>query len=336
MRRRTAFRPLVSDRLEERIVLSPGTTGRQAIVGTLAVAPKGGRLKVGTLGDSFTDEYRFYKDGRSTARNWVEILAATRRVDFGPLSRASRGEPRNQGFANNWARSDATSDDMVRNQLPGLATQVREGRVDTAWIFIGGNDYLAYLRGLQADPLALINSPGTVIAGLQQVESRLDDNLTTAVRTVLSADAEAEVVLVTLPDVRRIPAVSSVAGLPGVGPLLDAVSGSIGRINARVQALAASEPGRAAVADLNASFLDLERQASPTGKVRVGKAIIDVRTTGNEYRHLFLGDGVHIGTVAQGYLANLFVQAVDSSFGARVKPLKPAEIIRVARMPRLA
>ena len=33
---------------------------------------------VGVMGDSYSDEYQFYPPDRSTARNWVEILAATR------------------------------------------------------------------------------------------------------------------------------------------------------------------------------------------------------------------------------------------------------------------
>ena len=64
---------------------------------------------IGVLGDSYSDEYQFYPPDRSTARNWVEILAATRGLDFGRFDDESRGEPRNRGFAYNWARSDATT-----------------------------------------------------------------------------------------------------------------------------------------------------------------------------------------------------------------------------------
>ena len=68
---------------------------------------------------------------RSRAANWVELLAATRPVSFGAFSRAGQGEPRNGGFAFNWARSDAPSDEMVRYQLPGLVgTYGRQYYVD--------------------------------------------------------------------------------------------------------------------------------------------------------------------------------------------------------------
>src|SRR3954466_10179274 len=97
--------------------------GAQAF--TRAESPGG----IGVLGDSYSDEYQFYPPDRTTARNWVEILSELRGLDFGPFSTTSRGEPRNQGFAYNWARSDATTDDMIAGgQLAGLSSQVAEGK----------------------------------------------------------------------------------------------------------------------------------------------------------------------------------------------------------------
>src|SRR5947209_4962250 len=83
---------------------------------------------IGVLGDSYSDEYQFYPPDRPTARNWVEILARARGLNFGKFSTASRGEPRNQGFAFNWSRSDAETEDMIRTgQHTGLALQVARG-----------------------------------------------------------------------------------------------------------------------------------------------------------------------------------------------------------------
>src|SRR3954468_6540448 len=96
--------------------------------GTLSTARAGSPGGIGVLGDSYSDEYQFYPPDRSTARNWVEILAATRRLDFGAFSADRRGEPRNQGYAYNWARSDATTDDLIAaGQHTGLAAQVAGG-----------------------------------------------------------------------------------------------------------------------------------------------------------------------------------------------------------------
>src|SRR5215831_19716891 len=114
------------------LLLAPPATAR---AGTL-----GG---IGVLGDSYSDEYQFYPPHRSTARNWVEILATTRGLNFGRFSTASRGEPRNQGYEYNWARSDATTDDLIATgQHTGLAAQVARGEVSVVVIFIGGNDFI--------------------------------------------------------------------------------------------------------------------------------------------------------------------------------------------------
>ena len=37
---------------------------------------------IGVIGDSISDEYRFYAPDRATARNWVEILASSRGLYF--------------------------------------------------------------------------------------------------------------------------------------------------------------------------------------------------------------------------------------------------------------
>ena len=85
---------------------------------------------IGVLGDSYTDEYEFYPPDRPTGRNWVEILARDPPAELRPALHARRGEPRNQGFAFNWARRDAATEDMIRTgQLTGLAAQVSRGEV---------------------------------------------------------------------------------------------------------------------------------------------------------------------------------------------------------------
>lgn len=326
MPRPHAFRPSLSDRLEERVVLSRATA---ALVHVDGAPARSGALKFGAMGDSITDEYRFDAYGRSGAKNWVEILAATRNTKFGPFSRASLGEPRLAGYAANWARDGATSDDMVRQQLPGLANQVRRGQVNAAWIFIGANDYFNYAKGVS--PL----SPPTAseaASALAKIETRLDDNLTTAVRTLMAANPSTRLVIGTLPDLRQLPAVATLAQIPAISPLFEAAAASISQFNARVRALAAEDPTHIAVADLDAMFKSAAQAAGATGKLNVGGQAIDVRTPGDAPTHLFLSDGVHLGTVGQGLIANLFLQTVDNAFNVKIRLLKPAEILRQAKI----
>ena len=63
---------------------STGRLNRARSHSSLAVGSD--RRAIGILGDSISDEYRFYAPDRVTARNWVEILAATRGVFFGDPS----------------------------------------------------------------------------------------------------------------------------------------------------------------------------------------------------------------------------------------------------------
>src|ERR1041384_994190 len=74
---------------------------------------------VAVLGDSVADEYRFAKiiepgGNRTHARNFVETLSRFRQLNFGPFTTdTSRGEPRNEGFAYDWAKEGARSNDLL-------------------------------------------------------------------------------------------------------------------------------------------------------------------------------------------------------------------------------
>ena len=149
---------------------------------------------IGILGDSYSDEYQFYAPHRSAARNWVEILATARGLDFGELCDEPRDEPRNQGFAYNWARSAATTDDMIASgQHTGLAGQVASGQVRLAVIFIGGNDFIQALHS---------SSPAEHLRGCGE---RAAANVGRALETLLAASPAAKVLLITVPDLADLP-----------------------------------------------------------------------------------------------------------------------------------
>jgi len=268
---------------------------------------------VGALGDSYTDEYRFYAPDRSTAQNYIEQLADARRLDFGRFTDQPRGVPRNAGFAYNWAQSaDTTTDMLAGGQLAGLAAQVAAGKVDLAFVFIGGNDF----RGVftSSDPVATL---GTVVP--QAVT-----NVFTAVGTLLAASPEVNVVVATLPKVSVLPEVrGAIAGgfLPQA--LADAVDFAIDAFNQQLRGLADGSP-RVALADVDALVTDILAPAS----FSVGGVTIDRDVPGNDAHNLWLADGLHAGTVGQGLLANLFVNAANEEFDAHIRPLSDREILR--------
>jgi hypothetical protein len=179
-------------------------------LGLLFLGSAAHALGIGAIGDSPTDEYL----GGTTltifetnlpARNWVQILAETRGLDFGAFEADGnlRGEPRNEGYAFNYARSSATALEPGRTpfikagvaQATLLATHIAAGDVEVVYYGLGVNDFQireeagGAMSGpdfdqFQADLLAEIFSaisvleaagPVDVIVGLIPVHRRSGD-----------------------------------------------------------------------------------------------------------------------------------------------------------------
>jgi phospholipase/lecithinase/hemolysin len=269
---------------------------------------------IGVLGDSYCDEYEFYPPDRATARNWVEILAATRGLDFGRFDPRGRGEPRNQGYEYNWARSDATTDDLIHTgQHTGLAAQVTRGEVGLVLVFIGGNDFINAMKS--SDPAA----------ALDDVLPRALANYRVAVRTVLEASPDVRLVVATLPDIANLP---EFAGPIREGripkAIAEAYTRAIGRYNAQIRSYATTER-RVALLDL-----DLTTRAanllSPDHIDILGRRLDRLRP-GNDLDHFFLADLRHPGTLGQSLMARLFVETVNDRFGAGIAPLSAREVL---------
>jgi phospholipase/lecithinase/hemolysin len=288
-----------------------------ALLTPLATASAGWRGGIGVLGDSYSDEYQFYPPHRSTARNWVEILATTRGLNLGRFSTQSRGEPRNQGYEYNWARSDATTDDLIATgQHSGVAAQVARGEVSLVVVFIGGNDFINAMK--TPDP----------VAAFQEVGPRAEANLKSAVTTILKAHPDVKVVIITVPDIRELPEfrVRLHAGhLPRT--YADAATATIQRYNASIWALAARQP-RVAVLDF-ALVARISERIGPESLLVAGHPIVRSGPS-DDPDHLFLGDVRHLGTVGQGLLADLLAATINARFDAGVPPLSEREILEFA------
>jgi lysophospholipase L1-like esterase len=281
-----------------------------------------GGMGVGVIGDSYSDEYQFYPPDRPLARNWVEILAESRGVNFGPFTTTDRGLPRHQGYAYNWSRTAATTADAIeQGQHTGLAAQIARGEVGLAWVFIGGNDLIAALHA--PDPLDALPSASAQAAA----------NLDRIVSTLLEASPDVQVAVVTVPDILELPEFA--------GPLADgrlprawatAAGEALRRYNAHIKGLRARDR-RIAVVDL---FLSQQaaRMLAPRGLTLAGRRIIQDRP-GNDVDHLFLADGRHLGTVGQGLMARLFVATLNARFDGRIRPLEDRELWDLAgRLPQ--
>jgi len=270
---------------------------------------------VGVIGDSYGDEFQFYAPDRSTAKNFVELLAQDRKFNFGDFTTTNRDEPRNAGFAFDWARSGDTSSDMLAHgQHTGLAGQVASGDVKYAFVFVGGNDF----RGVftSADPLG----------ALQAVVPTALTNIATAVGTLLAANPDVKVVIATVAGVGILPE-ARFAVAAGYLPqaLVDGVDAAAAALNEQIRILADSSP-RIAVANVDG----LVHRIFSGNKFKLGGVAIDRDIPSNEPHHLFLADGIHGGTIAQGLLANTFIKAVNKEFGQHIRKLRPGEILQNA------
>jgi phospholipase/lecithinase/hemolysin len=275
---------------------------------------------VGVLGDSYSDEYQFYPPDRSTAQNWVEILARARGLNFGRYSVESRGEPGNQGYEFNWSRSDATTTDLIKSgQHTGLAEQVARGEVSVVVIFIGGNDFIDALQSRDAATL------------VQPVLTQALANLRIAVDTILQASPRVHVLLATLPTILELPEFAEPLHHGRLSPSLAAsYTAAIERYNREVRTLALGNPH---VALLDVALLARLAPRPDRDHVRICGRTLDRAQPKNHPDYVFLGDARHVGTFAQAVMANLVIHTLNARFDARIEPLGAAEILDLTRPP---
>ncbi len=275
-------------------------------------------VTIGSLGDSYSDEYRFYPPDRSKAAGWVEQLVNNKRANFGKASAKSRGTPRLQGYANDWALSGATSADLPV-QTAGLAQQAAAGQVQFATILIGGNDFL--------DTLESIADPATAQSLLTATAQTVVTNIETAIGTLLAASPTLKIAVATLPPVSQLPIVQANATDAQSQAVVQAADAAETAVNAALTAFAASSP-RLAIADFATASTGFD-----TGSTfKIGKVKINVTKAGDNPHDLFLADGLHLGTVGQALLANVFINTIDNSFGQTITPLTNQQILKDARL----
>lgn len=279
---------------------------------------------IGILGDSTSDEYRGDDarggDHAKTTLNWVEQLAQTRGLNFGPWG--TWGEPRRTGYEYNWARTGATINTMITSgQHTGLAKQVADGKVSFVIVWIGNNDF-----HLKNGPYEEIYSGKLSDADIQKKIDQAVRELTTAMDTVLKAgDVKMGVVAITdqglAPEARVL--------FPD-SEKRQRVTSTVHAINERVKEFA--DAHGVIMLDSNAFGQVLFSKVDLLGNFEIGGEKISVVIKGDEPHHLQLGDHIgHAGTVLSGMIANsIFVEPFNSAFGLNVPPLTDEEILHNA------
>jgi hypothetical protein len=276
------------------------------------------------LGDSAQDEYQADNprggEYAATTMNWVEQLARFRSLDFG--SWGTRPEPRRSGYAYNWARSGATSDDMITSgQHTGTAAQIRSGVVTHVAIQIGANDFLDFGMGIYNGD----------IAG-DELTARLDEivaNIALATRTVHAASPRG-VLLVAMQDDITLPIVPELRNTYRDPAGRQRVVDAFAYVNDELRKVAIQVG--VPFFDYNAAMLvEVNSRIDNQGFLVVGGERVDLSRRGNEPHFGLLDDQyVHLGTVLSGLSANVYIRAFNNAFGTNIAPFSDQEILQAA------
>lgn len=282
---------------------------------------------VAVVGDGLSAEYQAGGGELPYARGWVEQLAATGRLNFGPYSKAGLGEPRGKGFTLNWAEEGATTADVLKEQVPGLASQLATKRVPYVVVFMGTSDFAKFAS--EEAPALLDEPAGRFSTRLNEVRSGAEVNLSRTINALQDANPTVRLLVATVPDPTRWPAVAAPLDARGGrgNAALRAVRQAVGRYNRYLRTTL--------VNDRNAITVDVAGRLEPlsrgTGTMRFGESIVDLGASGNDPLHILLADNRHPGTIAQGLIANQFVGALNAKYEADVKPLGSQEILAIAQ-----
>ncbi|HSB97718.1 MAG TPA: hypothetical protein VLC91_14765 [Spongiibacteraceae bacterium] len=327
------------------------------------------------------------------AKSWVQILAQTRSADFNfgaykPDPNNNWGGSRDTGFEYNYAKSGAVASDNTKMllgtnvNLPptrfpitssgssylsteingdadgiGLAGQVGAGKVDTAFIGIGANDFLFKTNlfdpsGSGASipiPLANLNLPTIVTQVSSSILNAIDalrnaqpagTNLNMLVGMVRAQDAAGS-------DPRALAIADAVNQINTI--LVNGVASrrALGQNIATVDLWAwATDPNDPhhynADGSVNIGGLTIEPTAVskdplagdlvPAGTPGASTTLCNAQgmcATQQNATHLYTEPKTHPNTLIQALLANEIIDALNTNFGAGVARLSDSEILAI-------
>ena len=263
----------------------------------------------GAAGDSLTDEYG---DAVDYARNWLELLAEEKGVNFGP--HGDWGTPRAVGYQHNWAVGGATSGSLLDSgQHTGLVQLIDTGAVSYAVLAIGQNDFApnsAAYQGIYSNTWSQTDIDTYVDGVVENIDTALDTLTTTDVALVMSNVID--------------------YGLAPLTKVLYPSAESRGRVttvlvelNDRLEDLAFEH--QVPIADAFGLARDfLGTGSSPTVRQRVGGVTL-INAGGVDPHNAFVADAIHPHTIVQGLLGNLFLEAMSLGHGIDVGSLQFTE-----------
>lgn len=288
------------------------------------VQPTFAQVRVGIVGDGFSDEYQT-DDARggsfgNRTMNWVEQLVKSGRITVGP--EGSRGQPRRNGYEYNWARSGATAKQAVeQGQHTGVVQQLKAGQLDVVvlmvglqdFTWVGNNGYKTYYDGLTTTEVR--NRSNAIL-------NQIDDLM----RVLHNNKGNAKIIVVTIPDPIDLPAVAQ--QFPDEDKRYE-VSDVIAEINYVIEEQAYERELEVMFGDdLMYALFDTADENYQV--LYVGDKEINFTSGSDDPSHVMLSDNYHFGTVAQGIFANVLADTISYVTEQDVPILSDEEILAFA------
>lgn len=300
-------------------------------------------LKVLTIGDSLTEEYRFegvFSGPKvegvpvpiANTKNWVEIFADRRaaNLSFGGFDAnfTAYSDFRNGGYAYNYGVPSFTTSNWVGvinwESLPNsglvykyaafrtqrkLGENLEEEGINVVVIFLGGNDLKSDYNGIFHDETA------------PDVLQDAVTNLGQIVSFVRQHHATVPIVICTFPDIGATPVIATNGNYADPAKRARARQ-RIADTNAEVISLAGSVGAQVARIDSLTTWIMDEPEFHLNGTV-FNYLPDDL----NPPDHLFCHDGFHPSTVGQALIGNLILDAINRATGSSVPLMTNREII---------
>lgn len=290
---------------------------------SLALPVSGVQLRILTIGDSLTEEYKFEEIAFSiNARNWVELMSDRRssEVTFGTYKSNYFGyaDWRNAGYRLNYGIPGDTTVDWVGiiGTTGRIGTDAKTrynletdlGLCDVAVIFLGGND----LKD-RYDEIFNNTEPAGYLDAIVTNLARIHDWVRLKKPTL-------PIVIATAPDIGATLNVSSTYNDPF---RQQRTRQKIAAMNASIRAMAATKGAKVASVD---KLTDLIFDVVPFHLN--GTPLIATSTSStNASNYVFCLDGFHPNTSGQALIANEVMLAITQATGRSLTTFPNREIL---------
>ena len=254
-------------------------------------------------------------------------------------------------FVNEYMGGYDAGGTMPPSNLPGLLNQPGGiNNLDVVNILIGGNDYFravedvasyAIQTGINTNTLSQILAYATT--EFTQTNANIIQGITDAVTAIQAANPNTHIILDSTPNITFTPIYKNlVAALPAidgisVGPIITSfITGQLQMLDYTGNTSGPIMPHYPSIQQLatsmNTGFVDANALVTQfVSNPTFNGVYINPDAAGPIYTDMFVGDGIHPGTIAQGKLTQAIVNQIDTWYPNAIPPITNAEILQLAQ-----